>query len=197
VFAGEFTLEAASAVASSSGLAEVEVDDGIVNLVAKSLISADIGGDIVRYRLLDTTVPMPTRNLWQPVNSRPSLSAMPSTIALYWSAPSRDRDTSHRRMVVPSWLVHRQHPRGAGLGVLAERRRPIGVALTAASVPLWSWHSLLVECRGRVERALARVQPGSNLDARHAMRLHAALGWALIPTRGPLPETRACLGEGA
>src|SRR5262249_18364306 len=55
VFVGDFTPESARAVASGAGIAASEVFDCIANLVAKSLISADIGGDIVRYRLLDTT----------------------------------------------------------------------------------------------------------------------------------------------
>src|SRR5262249_11224726 len=67
----------------------------------------------------------------------------------------------------------------------------IGVALTASSVPLWFLQSLTVECRGRVERALASVAEGVSVAARHEMRLHAALGWSLLPTKGLLPETAA------
>ena len=37
----------------------------------------------------------------------------------------------------------------------------IGVALTVASVPLWLQLSLMEECRGRVERALASLTLGS------------------------------------
>jgi len=33
----------------------------------------------------------------------------------------------------------------------------IGVALTASALPLWFLQSLLLECRGRVERALASL----------------------------------------
>ena len=36
----------------------------------------------------------------------------------------------------------------------------IGVALTAAAVPLWMHLSLMEECRGRVERALAAIEAG-------------------------------------
>jgi hypothetical protein len=58
------------------------------------------------------------------------------------------------------------------------------VALTAAAAPLWSPLSLLDECRGRVERALAALTAGSGRDARREMKLHAALGESLIHTRG-------------
>ena len=40
----------------------------------------------------------------------------------------------------------------------------IGVALTAAAVPLWCQLSLIEECRSRAEQALSHVAPGSNRD---------------------------------
>jgi predicted ATPase len=55
VFAGGFTLEAASTVAASSEIASSDVVDCVANLIAKSLIAADPGGARARYRLLETT----------------------------------------------------------------------------------------------------------------------------------------------
>src|SRR5712675_1193015 len=49
VFAGGFTLDAASTVAA-------EVVDCVANLVTKSLVTADAGAATVRYRLLETTL---------------------------------------------------------------------------------------------------------------------------------------------
>src|SRR5262249_8237542 len=49
VFSSVFTLDSACAVANS------DVVEGVANLVAKSLVSADVGGAVVQYRLLDTT----------------------------------------------------------------------------------------------------------------------------------------------
>src|SRR5229473_688151 len=54
VFAGGFTMQAASAVAADGAIAASEVVDCLANLVAKSLVTADAGGAIVRYRLLET-----------------------------------------------------------------------------------------------------------------------------------------------
>jgi predicted ATPase len=67
----------------------------------------------------------------------------------------------------------------------------IGVALTAAAVPLWMHLSLLDECRSRVARALAAIEAGTNPDARREMKLRAALGASLLYTRGTVPETAA------
>jgi predicted ATPase len=67
----------------------------------------------------------------------------------------------------------------------------IGVALTISSVPLWLQLSLMEECRGRVERALASIVPGSSRAQRCEMQLYAALGASLMYTKGPVPETDA------
>ena len=54
--------------------------------------------------------------------------------------------------------------------------------------------SLMEECRGRVEQALAALGAGANLDARREMQLHAALGTSLILTKGAAaPEVAAAL----
>jgi predicted ATPase len=52
----------------------------------------------------------------------------------------------------------------------------MGVALTAAAVPLWMRLSLLEECRSRAKQALGARGTGGTRDPREEMRLHAALG---------------------
>jgi predicted ATPase len=67
----------------------------------------------------------------------------------------------------------------------------VGVALTIAAVPLWVQLSLVHECRGRVERALASLVPEAGRSARQEMKLYAALGASLLFSTGPMPETAA------
>jgi len=55
VFDSYFTLESAIAVAGDSKIAMLDVVDALANLVANSLVTADIGSDVVHYRLLETT----------------------------------------------------------------------------------------------------------------------------------------------
>jgi predicted ATPase len=55
IFNGEFTLEAASAVASSEDIPAFDVADLVVGLVTKSLVVADICGTEPQYRLLEIT----------------------------------------------------------------------------------------------------------------------------------------------
>src|SRR5258707_4004662 len=65
----------------------------------------------------------------------------------------------------------------------------VGVALTAASAPLWMHLLLLDECRQRVGRAIS--VSGPDLDPRRQMQLYQALGQSLAQTRSPLAETSA------
>jgi hypothetical protein len=67
----------------------------------------------------------------------------------------------------------------------------IGVALAAAAVPLWMHLSLMEECCGRVEQALAAIAAGAGRDARREMQLHGALAQSLIETKGAVSEVGA------
>src|ERR1700730_17408002 len=51
--------------------------------------------------------------------------------------------------------------------------------------------SLMEECRERVEKALASIDPASSGAQRREMQLYAALGASLMYTKGPVPETGA------
>jgi hypothetical protein len=67
----------------------------------------------------------------------------------------------------------------------------IGVALTTSALPLWLHQSLLLECRSRVERALASLAERPGRDRRREMQLRTALLVALMHTRGTTPDTIA------
>src|SRR5438132_3559683 len=54
-FAGAFRLESAQAVAAGSDVAVPAIPEIVANLVAKSLVAADLGEAVVHYRLLETT----------------------------------------------------------------------------------------------------------------------------------------------
>jgi predicted ATPase len=55
VFAGGFSLEAASVVVADIDLTASDVVAGLSSLVAKSLVATNADGTTARYRLLDTT----------------------------------------------------------------------------------------------------------------------------------------------
>jgi len=55
VFPGDFTIDAAAAVATGDRISTADVFEGVANLAAKSLVSTDIGSEVTYHRLLDTT----------------------------------------------------------------------------------------------------------------------------------------------
>jgi len=191
VFAGGFTLEAASAIVTADDLDAPEVVDIVTNLAAKSLIVVEIADGDAQYRLLETT----------------------RVYALEKLADSGELDQVARR--------HAQHYQGVFERAEAEWDRPtlewlavygghidnvrtaldwafspsgdgsIGVALTTSALPLWFHQSLLLECRGRVERALASLAERPGRDRRREMQLRTALLVALMETRGATPDAIA------
>jgi len=67
----------------------------------------------------------------------------------------------------------------------------MGIALTAAAVPLWMHLSLLEECRSRVDQALGALAAGTQADESREMKLLTALGSTLMYTRSVTdPEVR-------
>jgi predicted ATPase/DNA-binding winged helix-turn-helix (wHTH) protein len=54
IFSGDFTLEAATRVVGVGEIDPGDVVGNLASLVAKSLVAADVGGPISRYRLLET-----------------------------------------------------------------------------------------------------------------------------------------------
>src|SRR5439155_21232627 len=52
---GAFALDAAGAIAASDHIPAADVVDAVASLVGKSLVSTDVGGARLHYRLLETT----------------------------------------------------------------------------------------------------------------------------------------------
>jgi predicted ATPase/DNA-binding winged helix-turn-helix (wHTH) protein len=192
IFAGVFSLQAAGTVVASPELAQSEVVEGLSNLVAKSLVAAEVDGRVARYRLLDTTRAYAIEKLGES-GERQRLARRH---AEYY------RDFFERAEA--EWETRPTAESGAVYGPQIDNLRAaldwafsphgdpaIGVALTAAAVPLWTHLSLLDECRRRVERALATIKGEEKADARRKMKLHAALGAALTYTRGRVPAAGA------
>jgi predicted ATPase len=192
IFAGGFTLAAASAVATSAEISPLEVVDCIANLVAKSLVSPEIGGALARYRLLETTRAYVLEKLTKS-SDRNSVAQRHADYLLdlferaeaEWKARSAvDWTADYARQI--------DNLRAAlDWSFSTSGNASIGVTLTVASVPLWFQMSLMEECRRYVEKALSKIEPGESADARLAMRLFAALGGSLFLTEGTLPETGA------
>ena len=192
IFAGGFTEEAASAVAASVEIAASEVVESLANLVTKSLVSVDVGGVMVRYRPPETIRAYALQRLIES-GEREQIARRHAEyhLGLFERA---EAEAETRPMA--EWLAE-YRPRIDNLRAALDwafspgGNAAIGVALTAASVPLWVDLSMMAECRRHVERAIAWLDLVADLDPRQEMHLQAALGVSLNYTTGPIPETEA------
>ena len=192
VFAGGFTLQAASAIAADHEIAAAEVVDCVANLVAKSLVTAEGGGKTLHYRLLETTRAYSLEKLVQ----AGEFNAVARRHARRYLDLFESAEAEAETLPTDEWLanyVPRIDNLRAALDWAFSPRgdASIGVALTAGALPVWMHLSLMEECSGRVERALAAIGAGAGRDARREMRLRAALTASLMYTRGAVSEVGA------
>lgn len=191
VFAGRFTLEAATAVATSNKVAACDVLDGVTNLVAKSLISADVSGAVAHYRLLDTTRAYAREKLTQ----SGELEQSARRHAEYYRDLFERAEAESKKQNTADWLCIYNDQIDNARAALDWAFSPVGdaalgVALTIATVPLWVNLSLVDEGRKRATRALTSLETGTDRAARQQMQLCAALGVALYSI-GPGAESKA------
>ena len=189
VFAGRFTLESAAAVVTDAFISGPLSLELTANLVAKSLVTVDVGGADVSYRLLETTRAYALEKL----ETAGELTALARRHADYF------RETLERAEA--DFLSRSNVDRLATYGGQIDNVRmaldwafsvdgdkTIAVALTLASVPLWFKLSLMEECRQRVKQAIETADSQPNFDERRKMQLWAAMGSALLYTKGPGPD---------
>jgi predicted ATPase/DNA-binding winged helix-turn-helix (wHTH) protein len=184
VFVGGFTLEAASEVAASPDLSPDAVVAALANLVAKSLVSVDLAGARAVYRLLETTRAYVREKL---IGSA-EFDHVARRHAEYYRDLFQHADAELETLPNPEWLVaYRPHiddlRTALDWAFSPSGDVGVGVALTAATVPLWTQLSLLIECRARVEQAIAGLGRQVAGDPGRDMRLYLALGHAILHTR--------------
>jgi predicted ATPase len=177
VFAGVFRLEAASAVIASPEIAPAEVVDGIANLVAKSLVTLVAGGTVARYRLLDTMRAYGLEKLAESGEREWLARRHAEYYRDLFERAEAEWETRPTAAWPAEYAAEIDNLRAAlDWAFSPDGDAQIGVALTAAAVPAWMQLSLMEECRGRVEEALAVLATIAEPDARQEMKLLAALG---------------------
>jgi predicted ATPase/DNA-binding winged helix-turn-helix (wHTH) protein len=181
IFCGIFTLASVHAVVAAAGF---DVVEGLANLVAKSLVSADVTGAVVQYKLLDTTRAYAMHKLNQSGEFKEYARRHAEH---YRDLFERTEAEWEARRIAELLEVY-----GGGIDDVRNALNwafspggdtSIGVGLTAAAVPLLMHLSPLNESRSHIERALAALGPGASEDARLELKLCTALGASLIFTR--------------
>src|SRR6267142_3643342 len=190
IFAGSFSLEAATAIVANPDLPVSQVPESVAGLVGRSLVSTLPGELSMHYRLLETTRAYALEKLTESGDSQP----VARRHAEYYRDLLERAEAEWEIQPTAEWLGayarHTDNMRAAlDWAFSSSGDAAVGVALTAAAVPLWFQQSLMLECRGRVEGALASLEPGSARGDRREMKLFAALGVSLMQTKGPAPDT--------
>jgi predicted ATPase/DNA-binding winged helix-turn-helix (wHTH) protein len=176
IFAGPFGLDAVTAVAASPELPAPNSIEALSSLVAKSLVVAEIGSAITRYRLLDTTRAYALEKL----EASDEHGRIARRHAAYYQDLFQRAEAEWERQPTAGWLAEyawrTDNLRAALDWAFSPGGDPsIGVALTAAAVPLWIHLSLLDECRSRSDKALTVLGAGEDRDPRREMKLYTAL----------------------
>lgn len=192
VFVGGFALQSAVAVTEDSDIRASSVIDAVASLVAKSMLVANVNGETVRYRLLDSTRDYARLKLvdageLETVTRRHAghFRALYARAEDQWSAPPDAR-----------WLEHHVRAindvRAALNWAFSPHGDPsLGIALTVSAVPAWLHLSSLEECRSRVKYALSRINVDEPELDRPRMKLFTALAAAAMYTCGMGSEVDA------
>ncbi|SON55612.1 Transcriptional regulator HilA [Hartmannibacter diazotrophicus] len=192
-FAGVFSLESACAVAAGGDLDSLHVVENLAGLVAKSLVAAEVHGDDLLYRMLDTTRAYALKKLAASNEFDEARRRHAEQCLVLLSQAAADSE----RLSRSEWLL-RHAPktddmRNAMRWAFTSTSDPaLGVRLTVAAIPFGKQVSLVEECRIAVERALDdRFSAFRSL--RDDLVLNLSLGATLLHTRGPMVEVKTAL----
>jgi predicted ATPase/DNA-binding winged helix-turn-helix (wHTH) protein len=191
VFVGDFLVPAACSIASGEGH-DANVSGAIVSLVEKSLVSTSEIGESTYYRLLDTTRAYAKIKLTQ----RGEMDSIARRHAIFYSRFLQDQEIIQSRFGeynLSAFSPHMGNVRAALEWALSDHGDvTIGIALAAASAPLFIGLSLLDECVRWCERALALLDDASR-NTRGEMVLQEALALSSMYTSGYNQQIRAAL----
>ena len=196
VFANAFTLPAVEAVCAH-GVTDGDVPADIVgdlsSLVGKCLVSADISGPVVLYRLLETTREYARERL----GDCPEAAAVRRRHSAFVLALFTEAEATRADGALGAWQSRIAPSIGDLRAALAWGFSEGGdedeaIALAAVSAPVWFDFSFMAEYREIAERALAVLSNRPDgADSAAAMKIHEALGHALWHTSGGGPAMAA------
>ncbi|MDX9678957.1 ATP-binding protein [Pseudomonas zeae] len=190
VFCGGFTLESAAAVIVGQQIDPGVVCVSITQLVAKSLLSVEVGDEEVFYRLLDTTRRYALEKLEHAAECEETRERHAERCLALMQQAQSDWEMTPTALWIERYARGLEDLRAAldwslnGVGPGS-----LGIRLTAASAPLWQELSLLKEYGGYVRRALSLLDELGAPCPRLKISLKLALGSACYHTWGGTPET--------
>jgi predicted ATPase len=196
VFRGAFSAESAIAVAARETDSDTDILNGLMSLVAKSLLITDVSGPAIRYRLLHVTRAYGTEKLEETGDRRESLRRhadhlrhVLESAVIEWEKVTR-----------PEWLLR--------YGTLIDDVRAaldwafapggdieLGAALTVASLPYGTQLSLIAEFKQRTQLALTHIAHVVPPQPLWELRLTNAYITILVRTAAPDEAVRAAMNR--
>jgi predicted ATPase/DNA-binding winged helix-turn-helix (wHTH) protein len=179
IFNGPFSSAMASNVCGDSHVGASDIQEAILNLAAKSLISTDVSGDAILYRLLDTTRAYAKEFLdkspQRPMVARRHAEALCDLLRAVEGDQTDSLGNPDRRVIDDVRAALEWAFSDDGDAVIA-------VNLTVLSSNLWFHFSLLEENKRRIERALALLANMENAVTDLEIQLRVAYGHAVWHT---------------
>jgi predicted ATPase/DNA-binding winged helix-turn-helix (wHTH) protein len=173
IFVGQFTLEAAEAVASDAKVDAKAVFEALASLIAKSLVSSVPGSSPLRYRLLDTTRTYALMKLAQGGSDNDVAKRHAKFFVKRLDASAENRERS-----AVQFMDELNDVRSALQWCFGERGDTlVGTELTAAAATFLLEHSLCDECHRWTKLALGSLteaQSGTVLE----LELQTSLAWS-------------------
>jgi predicted ATPase/DNA-binding winged helix-turn-helix (wHTH) protein len=195
IFVGNFTLDAALAVATGNGLDQADVFEAIDSLVAKSMVATRSLDAVMRYRLLDTTRAYALGLEADDVETA-CLAIRHADYYRQWLAQAATEWSSLMSGA-------ERAPYFAGISNVrtalewcfgANGDLSTGVGLAAAAAPVLLAMSLLPECHHWSERALATLD-NQACSRSEQMHLQAGLGISSMLLYGENDQARGALNR--
>ncbi|WP_407121905.1 ATP-binding protein [Bradyrhizobium sp. STM 3561] len=193
IFVGNFTLEAALAVATGNGLEQADVFEAIDSLVAKSMVATRSLDSVMRYRLLDTTRAYALELEADDIETT-SLAIRHARYYRQWLAQAASEWSALMSGT-------ERAPYFAGVSNVrtalewcfgANGDLPTGIGLAAAAAPVLLAMSLLPECHHWSQRALATLDD-QVCSKSEQMHLQAGLGISSMLLYGENAQARGAL----
>jgi predicted ATPase/DNA-binding winged helix-turn-helix (wHTH) protein len=181
IFVGEFTMDAAIDLGSGpSEGATAGLVDTITGLIEKSLVATDLSGNVVHYRLLNTTRIYAVEKL----ASSGEAEGMARRHATYFCSLAQKAEADWETLPAAQWLSIFGRSVDDMRAVIdwafaASGDLTIGLDTIIATAPLWFQLSLMDEYRERLLRALAVITDSRNDDLAREVRLRIALGHSI------------------
>ena len=179
VFHGDFTLDAAVAVATGNGVSQEQVYSGILTLSSKSLITTDVTGASQEHhhRLLHVTRAFVAQKLAQSGERNRIVRRHAEYLCQLFAQAEAEWEKTDRQVWLATYTRTIDDVRTAlDWAFSPEGDAAIGVTLTASAVPIGFQLSLIEEVKAWLERALLHAPLLAVPQTLAEMRLNVGLG---------------------